>query len=104
MNIRGNFLNYPAMLKMTSTLTLASRRNSVKDCVLIYSSHLLSLIVRTLRRLSAKPTELKLIWLNTRSRSNALVMLAHPWVSLFRNVECGFRTMFITDLLQHQGH
>src|SRR3989337_4513389 len=104
MNIRGNFLNYLAMLKMMSTLTHASRRNFVKDCVPTYSSHFLSMIVRTLRRLSVKPTELKLVWRNIRSRSNALVKLAHPRVSLFRNVGCGFRTMFITDLLQHQGH
>src|SRR3989337_418858 len=104
MNIRGNFLNYLAMLKMMSTLTHASRRNFVKDCVPTYSSHFLSMIVRTLRRLSVKPTELKLVWRNIRSRSNALVKLAHPRVSLFRNVGCGFRTMFITDRLQHQGH
>ena len=36
---------------------------------------------------------------NTRNRSSVLEMLAHPRVSLIRNVESGSRTMSITDRL-----
>ena len=59
---------------------------------------------QTLQHLSAMLSRLKLVELSTRSRSSVLEMLAHPQVSLLRNVECGFRTMSITNLPQHRGH